>query len=75
MTPNCRMGKSRRDTEPVSTFPRPGQENTVSTMSEPLMSPATSRPSTVMSGSTAFLMTCSPITRDSGIPLARAVRT
>jgi hypothetical protein len=68
-------GTSRVVTAPMATSPSPGTPKTCSTSTAPPSSAVICRPSTVTSGTLAFLSTCLPITIRSRRPFARAVRT
>ena len=68
-------GKSLRFTAVMISRPRPGMEKNTSSRKEPTKMPGSEMPMLVRIGIIAFLNTCLSITRFSGRPLARAVRT
>src|SRR6185436_2592213 len=74
-TAACTTGKSRLLMASITSRPRPGQLNTVTTMMAPPRRYPMSSPSTVTMDSEAFLSACPRVTRAGAIPLACAVRT
>src|SRR5205085_10554505 len=68
-------GKSLRLTAVMISRPNPGIEKNTSSRNEPTKMPGSEMPMLVRIGIRALRMTCFNITRFSGRPLARAVRT
>ena len=70
----CTIRKSRAAIDWTASWPRPGQANTVSTMTAPASRLAISSAETVMSGVAALRSTWRPIAADAQA-LGRAART
>ncbi|MNL70565.1 hypothetical protein D3C87_1955860 [compost metagenome] len=65
-------GRSRLMIESISSLPMPGHENTVSVTTANAITWPNSRPATVTTGIRMFFNRCTPSTRFSDRPLARA---
>ena len=71
----CATGRSREPMAPTAMRPTPGQAYMVSVTTAPPSRKPTCRPIRVITGISALRKAWRMTTRDSGAPLARAVRT